>query len=166
MIHPMSSAKMRRKQGPEWAIRQNSTLCRKMSKSVGFCRVGEGSSRAVGVAPMALICNGIGGGFGSRPRGAQRARQAKNRVSCRNVGCEAAAACRDCRPAGLSGPFPPPCYFSPGTSWKEYDIPLLIGPALLLVFTRWPFPLPSNVNSSRTSSLASFLYSQVSPPPA
>src|SRR5208337_146106 len=69
-IHPMSSANMRRKQRPEWAIRQNSTLmskcvekCRKVSNSVGWVKA---PPRAVGVALIAFICNGIAGGSGSR----------------------------------------------------------------------------------------------------
>src|SRR5208283_2180492 len=90
-IHPMSSANMRRKQRPEWGIRQNSTV---VSKSVEFRGVGEGSSRAVGVAPITFICNGIDRGSGSRQGARKRALQAKTGVSCRNVECEAAAAGR------------------------------------------------------------------------
>src|SRR5208283_601952 len=68
--------------------------CREVSKSVEFRGVGEGSSRAVGVAPITFICNGIDRGSGSRQGARKRALQAKTGVSCRNVECEAAAAGR------------------------------------------------------------------------
>src|SRR5208283_1317547 len=55
--------------------------CREVSKSVEFCGVGEGSSRAVGVAPIAFICNGIAGGSGSR-QGARRGR-CRRKPECR-----------------------------------------------------------------------------------
>src|SRR5208283_4060840 len=78
------------------AIRQNSTVvsksvakCRKVSRSAGWA---EDLSGASGVLAIAFQFNGIANLCRRGAGGADRPLGATNRVSCRNVGCESAAA--------------------------------------------------------------------------
>src|SRR5208282_5501661 len=95
-IHPVSRENTRRIKG-RW--RGDSTefdsrveICRKVSKSVAFRRAAEDLSGAIEVLAIAFQFNGIANCFRRGAGGADRPLGATNRVSCRNVGCESAAA--------------------------------------------------------------------------
>src|SRR5208283_120065 len=95
-IHPMSSANTRRIKG-RW--RGDSTefdsrveICRKVSKSVAFRRVGGGSVRGDRSAGYSFPIQWDSELLPARSRGADRPLGATNRVSCRNAGRETAAA--------------------------------------------------------------------------